>query len=54
MRYEMSKWSAGNGIHSVHWSIKKKKKHPPLFLQAPPSLSKLPFLGNSPLYIGFW
>ena len=49
MRYEMSKWSFGNGIHSVHWGY-----HPLLFLQAPPSLSKLPFLGNSPLYIGFW
>ena len=42
--------------HSVHWVINPPQKHP-LLLANPSSsiykLSKAPFLGNSPLYIGF-
>ena len=44
--------------HSLHWGITPPPSEtpPPLYCQAPPKICKLskpPFLGNSPLYIGF-
>ena len=45
-------------FHSVHWGINLPSKTlPPLSCQAPLKSAKcpgLPFLGNSPLYIGFF
>ena len=43
-------------MHSVHWGINPPLKTPPPLGQASPQIcrmSKPPFLGNSPLYIGF-
>ena len=48
-------------LHSVQWGINppppQKKTPPPAFLPSPPLKSancpSPPFLGNSPLYIGF-
>ena len=46
-------------IHSVHWGINLPSKTPSLFLAKHPlpplnlKLSKPPFLGNPPLYVGF-